>query len=64
LTRSDTVASGAKVFAAGSIQFAWGLDSDGVYPAQADSRLKQFVINVLASMGARPITPDTGMIMP
>jgi hypothetical protein len=59
-----TASSGAKVFATGSIQFAWGLDSDGVYPAQADWRIKQFVINVLADMGARPVTPDDGLIVP
>jgi len=59
-----TASSGAKVFASGSIQFAWGVDSDGVYPAQADWRIKQFVINVLADMGARPVTPDDGMIVP
>ena len=59
-----TAPSGAKVFAAGSIQFAWGLDSDGVYPTQADSRMKQFVINVLADMGAKPLTPDESMTIP
>jgi hypothetical protein len=59
-----TVASGANVFATGSIQFAWGLDSDGVSPARADPRIKQFVINILANMGARPLTPDAGMVVP
>ena len=59
-----TAASGAKVFATGSIQFAWGLDSDGVSPARADPRIKQFVINILANMGARPLTPDAGLVVP
>jgi hypothetical protein len=59
-----TATSGAKVFATGSIQFGWGLDSDGVNPARADSRIKQFVTNVLASMGAKPLTPDEGIIVP
>jgi hypothetical protein len=42
----------------------WGLNSAGVSPARVDSRLQQFVINVLASMGARPVTPGAGMIVP
>jgi hypothetical protein len=59
-----TAPSGAKVFSTGSIQFAWGLDADGVFATQADSRIRQFVINILADMGARPLTPDDGMIVP
>jgi hypothetical protein len=59
-----TAASGAKVFSSGSIQYVWGLNSDLVNPVRADPRLKQFVINVLSSMGAKPLTPDTGMIVP
>lgn len=59
-----TAPSGAKVFSTGSIQFMWGLDSDGIAPARVDPRLKQFVINVLASMGARPLTPDVGLVVP
>ena len=57
-------ASGAQVFSSGSIQFAWGLDSDNVFPAREDSRVKQFVINILGSMGAKPLTPDEGMVVP
>jgi hypothetical protein len=59
-----TASSGAKVFSSGSIQYLWGLNSAGVSPARVDSRLQQFVINVLASMGARPVTPEPGMIVP
>jgi hypothetical protein len=59
-----TATSGAKVFASGSIQFAWGVDSDGVNPARADPRTKQFVINILSDMGARPLTPDDGLSVP
>jgi Domain of unknown function (DUF4082)/Bacterial Ig-like domain (group 1) len=59
-----TAPSGAKVFSSGSIQFAWGVDSDLVSPARADSRVKQFVINILANMGAKPLTPDAGMLIP
>jgi hypothetical protein len=56
--------SGAQVFSSRSIQFAWGLDSDNVFPARADSRVKQFVINILGNMGAKPLTPDEGMVVP
>jgi hypothetical protein len=59
-----TAPSGAKVFSTGSIQFAWGLDSDGVFPPRADSRIRQFVINILADFGARPLIPSDGMIVP
>jgi hypothetical protein len=59
-----TAASGAKVFSTGSIQVAWGLDSDGVNPARDDPRIKQFVINVMSDLGARPLTPDDLMIVP
>jgi SAM-dependent methyltransferase len=50
---AETVAhrapSGALVFAAGSLQFAWGLDDWG-HQGHADERLKQFVRNVLADL--------------
>gem|GEM_PF-3530421 len=60
-----TAASGAKVFATGSIQWVWGLDSFGVTDtARADPRLQQFTVNVLASMGARPGTPNSGIVVP
>jgi hypothetical protein len=56
--------SGAMVFATGSIQFVWGVDSDGVSFAQADPRIKQFAVNILSSMGAKPLTPDAGIVVP
>jgi hypothetical protein len=59
-----TAASGAKVFATGSIEFSWGVDSDGVFPAASDVRVKQFTVNVLSSLGARPVTPDDGIVLP
>ncbi|MEO8630171.1 MAG: N,N-dimethylformamidase beta subunit family domain-containing protein [Betaproteobacteria bacterium] len=59
-----TASSGAKVFATGSIQFAWGLNSDDVSPPRDDTRIKQFAINVLKDLGATPLTPDDGMIVP
>ncbi len=59
-----TAASGAKVFATGSIQWVWGLDSDGVTKPREDIRAKQIAVNVLASMGAKPLTPSSGIIVP
>ena len=50
-------ASGALVFSAGSIQWAWGLDQehDG-NGAAADVRMQQAQVNLLADMGAQPAT--------
>jgi hypothetical protein len=62
-----TAASGAKVFATGSIQWMWGLDSTGVSGGlgpRVDSRAQQFAVNLLRDMGARPSTPDPALIIP
>ena len=59
-----TAASGAKVFSTGSMQWMWGLDSDGVTPNRTDRRAKQIATNVLADMGARPVNPDIDIIVP
>lgn len=59
-----TAASGAKVFATGSIQWMWGLDSANVPSPREDPRAKQIAVNVLADMGARPLTPDANLIVP
>jgi hypothetical protein len=59
-----TAGSGAKVFASGTIQWAWGLDSDDVNPAREDIRVKQITVNILADMGARPLVPDPNLIVP
>lgn len=56
-----TAASGARVFASGSLQFGWGLDDTGNGdhgPAHADPRLQQFMRNALADM-TRPEAPLT-----
>ncbi len=56
-------ASGALVFGAGTIQWAWGLDQthdgDG---APADARMRQATMNLLADMGAQPATPAAGLV--
>ncbi|MGJ5673033.1 MAG: N,N-dimethylformamidase beta subunit family domain-containing protein [Nostochopsis sp.] len=59
-----TASSGAKVFASGTVQWAWGLDSDGVSPAREDNRAKQITVNILADMGARPQTPNASLTVP
>ncbi|MBD2772979.1 DUF4082 domain-containing protein [Iningainema tapete] len=59
-----TAPSGAKVFSTGSIQWMWGLDSDGVDGPREDNRAKQIAVNVFASMGARPVTPSANIIVP
>lgn len=59
-----TAASGAKVFSTGSNQWMWGLDSDRVNPPREDIRVKQIAVNVLADMGAKPLTPDANIIVP
>jgi Domain of unknown function (DUF4082) len=59
-----TASSGAKVFASGTNQWAWGLDSDDVSPAREDIRVKQTTVNILADMGAKPLVPDANLIVP
>ncbi|WP_397331225.1 N,N-dimethylformamidase beta subunit family domain-containing protein [Nostoc sp. FACHB-280] len=59
-----TASSGAKVFASGTIQWAWGLDSDNVTPAREDIRVQQITVNVLADMGAIPQAPNANLIVP
>jgi hypothetical protein len=59
-----TAASGAKVFACGTNQWAWGLDSDDVNPAREDVRVKQITVNILADMGAKPQKPNANIIIP
>jgi hypothetical protein len=58
-----TAASGAKVFSAGSIQWMWGLDSDGVTNPRVDIRAQQIATNIFADMGAKPQTPSAGIIV-
>jgi hypothetical protein len=56
-------ASGALVFSAGSIQWAWGLDQthDGA-GAAADPRMQQATVNLLADMSAQPSTLMSGLV--
>jgi hypothetical protein len=62
-----TAGSGAKVFSTGSIQFMWVLDHSvvpGRFRPKEDVRGKQFVVNALLDMGARPATPDPRLVLP
>jgi hypothetical protein len=54
---------GALVFSAGSIQWTWGLDQthDG-NGAAADPRIQQAQVNLLADMGALPLTLDPSLV--
>jgi hypothetical protein len=45
--------SGALVFAAGTIQFAWALD-DWAHPGHADERLQRFMRNAMADLLSAP----------
>lgn len=59
-------ASGALVFGAGTIQWAWGLDSDhdtlyyGGFPA--DVNMQQATVNLFADMGVQPATLISGLV--
>ncbi|MFD7311186.1 DUF4082 domain-containing protein [Promicromonospora sp. NPDC059942] len=54
--------SGALVFSAGTVQWAWGLDQehDG-NGAPADSRMRQATVNLFADMGIQPGTLASGI---
>ncbi len=55
--------SGALVFSAASIQWAWGLtqNHDGL-GAPADPRMQQAQVNLLADMSAQPLTLMAGLV--
>jgi glucose/arabinose dehydrogenase len=59
-----TASSGAKVFSTGSIQWVWGLDSYGVLNPRVDPRAQQIAVNIFADMGAKPQTPNSGIVVP
>jgi hypothetical protein len=57
-----TTASGATVFAAGTIAWCWGLDDYGHenYGAFADDRLKKLTMNIITRLtGPRTVPPPT-----
>jgi hypothetical protein len=48
--------SGALVFGAGTVQFAWGLDSENENGNDEDDNMQQMVVNLFADMGVQPAT--------
>jgi hypothetical protein len=57
-------ASGALVFGAGTIQFAWGLDTNhdsDTTPLPVNTSMQQMVINLFADMGVQPATLISGL---
>jgi Bacterial Ig domain len=55
--------SGALVFDAGTLQWAWGLDANHDRPtAPADSRMQQATVNLFADMGVQPTTLRPGLV--
>jgi hypothetical protein len=55
--------SGALVFGAGTVQWAWGLDEHHDRgSAPPDKRLQQATVNLLADMHAQPATPQTDLV--
>jgi hypothetical protein len=53
-----TAPSGAIVFAAGTIQWSWGLAI-----VEPDARIQQMTYNLLADMGLQPATPSTSLVL-
>jgi len=55
-------ASGALVFGAGSIQWAWGLDDKhAITTGTSDVAVQQATVNLFADMGAQPATVQAGL---
>jgi methionine-rich copper-binding protein CopC len=56
--------SGALVFGAGSVQWAWGLDDDhaGGAAATSDAAVRQATVNLLADMATQPATLQPGLV--
>ena len=52
--------SGALVFGAGTVQWAWGLDSANP-SGNTDSAMQQATVNLFADMGAQPATLISGL---
>jgi hypothetical protein len=56
-------ASGARVFGAGTVQWAWGLDATHDRAGTpADARMQQATVNLLADMGVQPGSLQAGLV--
>lgn len=53
----------ATMFAAGTLNWAWGLETFNSPINAQDQRLRQITVNVLSDMGADPGTPSAGIIV-
>ncbi|WP_216207624.1 DUF4082 domain-containing protein [Amycolatopsis aidingensis] len=56
--------SGALVFGAGTVQWAWGLDDEHAFQTgspTSDVRIQQATVNLLADMGVQPATLRAGL---
>jgi len=57
-------ASGARVFGAGTVQWAWGLDEvHDRAGTPSDIRMQQATVNLLADMNAQPATLQNGLVI-
>jgi hypothetical protein len=58
--------SGALVFGAGTVQWAWGLDNNHDDPFGSvqpiDTNMQQATVNLLADMGVQPATLQSGLV--
>jgi hypothetical protein len=54
--------SGALVFGAGTVQWAWGLDSINPPRKPVDVNMQQATMNLFADMHAQPATPISGLV--
>jgi hypothetical protein len=52
----------ALVFGAGTVQWAWGLDSDNQTHHAPDRTMQQATMNLFADMGAQPYAPIAGLV--
>ena len=61
--RCTSAPSGALVFGAGTVQWAWGLDdaNDASGPQAPDRNMQQATVNLFADMGAQPATLMSGL---
>jgi hypothetical protein len=53
--------SGARVFGAGTVQWAWGLN-DWNSEGTADRNMQQATVNLFADMGAQPASLEAGLV--
>jgi hypothetical protein len=54
--------SGALVFGAGTVQWAWGLSNENPSSANPDPVMEQATMNLFADMGVQPSSPSAGLV--